>query len=54
MRLATYRAADGPRLGLVVGVAGEELVLDAARLDVRAASIEGIGTLENRCRVDPG
>ena len=31
MRLATYRGPDGPRLGIIVGPAGAEAVLDAAR-----------------------
>jgi 2-keto-4-pentenoate hydratase/2-oxohepta-3-ene-1,7-dioic acid hydratase in catechol pathway len=42
MRLATYRAADGPRLGIVVGPDGAEAVLDAARVDERLRSIEAL------------
>jgi 2-keto-4-pentenoate hydratase/2-oxohepta-3-ene-1,7-dioic acid hydratase in catechol pathway len=42
MRLTTYRAPDGPRLGIIVGPAGTEAVLDAARVDERLGSIEAL------------
>jgi 2-keto-4-pentenoate hydratase/2-oxohepta-3-ene-1,7-dioic acid hydratase in catechol pathway len=42
MRLATYLAADGPRLGIVLGPVGSEAVLDAATVDHRATSIGAV------------
>ncbi len=42
MRLAAYRGTHGPGLGMVVGPAGAEVVLDAARVDERLHSIEAL------------
>jgi 2-keto-4-pentenoate hydratase/2-oxohepta-3-ene-1,7-dioic acid hydratase in catechol pathway len=42
VRLATYLAAGGPRLGIVIGPDGAESVVAAATLDERATSIEAV------------
>lgn len=42
MRLAAYRGTHGHRLGMVLGSAGAEVVLDASRVDERLRSIEAL------------
>ena len=54
MRLISFHAPNGPRLGVVVAHCSQAFTLEPGDVegDVVSVAIEGIGELRNTCRID--